>query len=592
MKIQSITIHNWRSIKDIIDLSFEDTMIFIGQNNHGKSNILSAILFFLGQIGLDPLDFNGNSTDLFVEIIFRDLDDNDKITFKKYVTSDNKLRVRKQAEKNLNFEYHGYIEIPQIEWLREDLISQYTKREIAEALPLASLLPANGRISAEEFRKAQIAYIGNNRSTLQFNYGLETGPFLGAKNVAKGIFGDLYFLPSIKKATDELSVKGNSMFGDLYTRVINKMSQSNTDFKDAKTKIANVIKLMNKTTDDGNANPNRPAELTSFESSLMEELKDWNTTFDVEVTPPDLEELFLMGTTVWVNDGVRTDISRKGQGLQRALIFALIRSLAKIHKEERQRADEKAETPATRQASKSAYFILEEPELYLHPQAQRALYDSLLELSTVENQIMICTHSSSFLNLDKYKSICIVRKNSLLEGTTVFQCKEDIFAADDVQAFNMTYWINPDRSELFFAKKVVLVEGPTEKTVIPYIANQIGLFRYDYTLIDCGTKTAMPSYLLLLNKFSIPYVVAYDKDHQAGKTSDAIAVADRDSQKIENLINPVIGKSVILANDMEEELGMSDTSDNNKPYLALTHLKSTTFVLQESLKEKIKAIYS
>jgi CRISPR-associated exonuclease Cas4 len=591
MKIQSITIHNWRSIKDIIDLSFEDTMIFIGQNNHGKSNILSAILFFLGQIALDPLDFNGNSTELFVEIIFRDLDDNDKITFKKYVTSDNKLRVRKQAEKNLNFEYHGYIEIPQIEWLREDLISQFTKRDTAEQLPLATFLPTTGKISMDAFRDAQMKYIEQNRPQLQFTYGLEAGPFLGAKNVAKGIFGDIYFLPSIKKATDELSVKANSMFGDLYTRVINKMSQSNTDFKDAKTKIANVIKSMNKTTDDGNENPNRPEELTSFESSLMEELKDWNTTFDVEVTPPDIDELFRMGTTVWVNDGVRTDISRKGQGLQRALIFALIRSLAKIHKEERRRTEEKAETTASRQASKSAYFILEEPELYLHPQAQRALYDSLLELSTVENQIMICTHSSSFLNLDKYKSICIVRKNNLSEGTTVFQCKEDIFAADEIQSFNMSYWINPDRSELFFAKKVLLVEGPTDKTVIPYIANQLSIFRYDYTLIDCGAKTTMPSYLQLLNKFSIPYVVVYDKDHQTGKTPDAIAVADRDSKKIEDNINSVIGKSVVLENDIEEEIGIPDSKEN-KPYLALAHIKESSFVLQDRLKEKIKVIYS
>jgi CRISPR-associated exonuclease Cas4 len=348
---------------------------------------------------------------------------------------------------------------------------------------------------------------------------------------------------------------------------------------------------MNKTTEDGSANPNRPPELTLFESSLMEELKDWNTTFDVEVTPPDIDELFRMGTTVWVNDGVRTDISRKGQGLQRALIFALIRSLAKIHKEERRRADGEAASPTTRQASRSAYFLLEEPELYLHPQAQRALYDSLLELSIVENQIMICTHSSSFLNLNKYKSICIVRKNSLSEGTTVFQCREDIFGADEKDLFNMTYWINPDRSELFFAKKVILVEGQTDKTVIPYIANQLGIFRYDYTLIDCGTKTIMPTYLQLLNKFSIPYVVVYDRDHQADKTPDAIAVADRDSKGIEELINSAIGKSVILENDIEEELGITYTPIQNKPYFSLAYIKSSTFVLQDSLKEKVKVIY-
>ncbi|MBN1332066.1 AAA family ATPase [Candidatus Dojkabacteria bacterium] len=589
MKIKTITIHNWRSIKDVT-IIFEDTMIFIGQNNHGKSNILSAVLFFLGQIGLDPLDFNGDSTELFVEISFGDLDENDKVTFKKYLTAENTIKVRKQAQKNGGFEYHGYLEIPEIDWLREDRISEFTKREIAETLPLAVLLPKSGRITVEAFRSAQEGFISAHHAKIKFRYEMELSPFLGAKNVAKGIFGDVYFLPSIKKASDELAVKGSCIFADLYARVINKMSQTNEDFKEAKTKIEKLISVLNRNNIDGTENPDRPAELTLFENSLKTELENWNTTIDVEVTPPNVDEIFRMGTSVWVNDGVRTDISRKGQGLQRALIFALIRTLAKVLKEERQ-ATPGGETPS-RQASKSAYYIFEEPELYLHPQAQRELYDSLVELSTAENQIILCTHSSSFLSLEKYKSICIVRKSSLAEGTIAFQCTENLFSDNQKQAFNMAYWINPDRSELFFAKKVLLVEGATDKTIIPYLADYLNVFRYDYTVIDCGSKTAMPSYIQLLNKFSVPYIVVYDRDHQDGKLPDAIAVADRNSQSIEQAINSSFGKSIIFENDIEEELGIVDGSTKNKPYLSLTHVKEPSFVLNDSLKEKIKAIYN
>lgn len=589
MKIQKVKIHNWRSIKDIT-IIFEDTMIFIGQNNHGKSNVLSAILFFLGQIGLDSLDFNSDSTELFIEITFTDLDINDKITFKKYLTAENTIKVRKQAQKDGGFEYHGYLEIPDIDWLREDRISEFSKREIADSLPLSPLLPPSGRISTENFHKAQIIFIEQNRKKLTFRYELETTLFLGAKNVAKGIFGDIYFLPSIKKASDELAVKGGCIFADLYARVINKMSQTNTDFKEAKTKIERLMSVLNRNNLDGTENPDRPEELTLFENSLKAELANWNTTIDVEVTPPNVDEIFRMGTSVWVNDGVRTDISRKGQGLQRALIFALIRTLAKVHREERQ-ANSDGET-SSRQASKSAYYIFEEPELYLHPQAQRELYDSLVELSTAENQIILCTHSSSFLSLDKYKSICIVRKNDITEGTIAFQCTENLFDAGQKQEFNMAYWINPDRSELFFAKKVLLVEGATDKTVIPYIANQIGVFRYDYTIVDCGSKTAMPSYIQLLNKFSIPYIAVYDRDHQTGKSQPAIDVADRDSQGIEQMINSSLGKSIIFENDIEEELGYVGVSIKSKPYLSLTHVKDPSFILGGSLKEKIQLIYS
>jgi CRISPR-associated exonuclease Cas4 len=159
---------------------------------------------------------------------------------------------------------------------------------------------------------------------------------------------------------------------------------------------------------------------------------------------------------------------------------------------------------------------------------------------------------------------------------------------DEKKNFDMTYWINPDRSELFFAKKVILVEGATDKTIIPYLADQLGVFRYDFTLIDCGSKDSMPNYIHLLNKFSISYVVVYDLDHQAEKTPDAKAVADRISEKIENLIDSSLGRSVIFENDIEEELQVEKT----KPYMTLTQVKNTDYVLQESLKEKIKIIYS
>ena len=61
----------------------------------------------------------------------------------------------------------------------------------------------------------------------------------------------------------------------------------------------------------------------------------------------------------------------------------------------------------------------------------------------------------------------------------------------------------------------MLLEGATEKTVFPLLAKELGVFRYEYTLIDCGSKDNIPLYVKLMNKFSIPYVAVYDRDHQA-----------------------------------------------------------------------------
>ncbi|WP_349918652.1 AAA family ATPase [Aeromonas veronii] len=48
MKIENIWIKNWRSVKEE-KLQAQDLMVIIGQNNHGKSNILSSVLFFLAK---------------------------------------------------------------------------------------------------------------------------------------------------------------------------------------------------------------------------------------------------------------------------------------------------------------------------------------------------------------------------------------------------------------------------------------------------------------------------------------------------------------------------------------------------------------
>jgi len=592
MKIREVKIHNWRSIRDL-SLSFEELMIFIGQNNHGKSNVLFALLFFFGEVGIDSQDFNSNTDELFVEVLFNNLDNIDRITFKKYLTAESTIRVRKEAKKESGFSYHGYVETPTDDWLKEERISDFTKREIADALPLASLMPTSGRITKEVFREAQERYIQENRNNVTFNYELETSPFLGAKNVPGGIFGDVYFVPSVKRAVDDLSTRGRSVFSELYSRVINKMSETSEEFKEAKTRIASLIRILNKTKEDGTLNASRPRELSNLEESLQTELANWNTTIDVEIIPPNLDDMFKVGATVWVNDGIRTDVTRKGQGLQRALIFALVRSLAKLSRHEQMSLPESDAQPVARQKSKSTYFILEEPELYLHPQAQREIFDSLVELSKGENQVILCTHSSSFISLDYYRSICIVRKKTLEEGTSVFQCKEELFPnASDKDLFNMNYWINPDRGELFFARKVILAEGPSDKTIIPFLAHKINIFRHDYTIIDCGSKDSIPSYLNLLNKFRIPYVVVYDKDHQEGKASDAIASADIASQRIENNIDASLGSSVIFDNDIEEEIGIIDISKKNKPYFSLTHLSPDRFFMSQALKAKIEIMYS
>ncbi|MCM5530321.1 ATP-binding protein [Parasegetibacter sp. NRK P23] len=104
------------------------------------------------------------------------------------------------------------------------------------------------------------------------------------------------------------------------------------------------------------------------------------TKVKFEVTPPVFEDL-LKNFDTTVDDGVETTASEKGDGMQRALMLAIIQAYAEFR---RQNED----------IGKSFLFFIDEAELHLHPTAQRNLKNVLLELSITMDQVFINTHSS------------------------------------------------------------------------------------------------------------------------------------------------------------------------------------------------------
>ncbi len=268
------------------------------------------------------------------------------------------------------------------------------------------------------------------------------------------------------------------------------------------------------------------------------------------------------------------------KGLQRNVIFNIARILSRESKKK------------NRSILGSTMILYEEPELYLHPQAERELYNTLIHLSKYGTQIYVCTHSSNFVGLKQYRSICIVRRDE--RGTKIFQNRKRLFSRDEVKRFNMNYWINPDRSELFFAKKVILVEGQTDKILLPYLAECLGVYKYEYSIIECGSKSTIPQFIRLLNGFKIPYVAVYDKDNHGWRTEYDKENAEYKNKGIQRSINYSIGSYVEFENDIEEEIESGDREKRNyrhKPFMALKRVMSKGYVIPDKLKFKVEKIF-
>ena len=100
--------------------------------------------------------------------------------------------------------------------------------------------------------------------------------------------------------------------------------------------------------------------------------------------------------------------------------------------------------------------------------------------------------------------------------------------------------MNAAMNEVFFAKRVMLVEGPED--VIAVIATLKALGRItlrpeelEWTVVACGGKEAIPFFQRVLNAFSIPYRVIHDIDIRPGMAPDTEANHRRSNEAIEAL---------------------------------------------------------
>lgn len=239
-----------------------------------------------------------------------------------------------------------------------------------------------------------------------------------------------------------------------------------------------------------------------------------------------------------------------------------------------------------------AILLWEEPEFYLNPQEERACYESLLQHTKLGLEAIVSTNSSRFIDLNEYSSLCIFRKKK--SEVDIFQYQGKLFSGDEVIGFNMNYWINPDRSELFFAKKVILVEGQTDKMILSYLAKKLRIYSYEYSVIECGSKGTIPQFIRLLNAFRIPYVVVYDKDNHLWRSDIELFNSNQKNKQIQKMINHKFGHWVEFANDIEEEIYQENRERKNyknKPFYALETVMKREYQVPQSLEEKMRKIY-
>ncbi|HXA29333.1 MAG TPA: AAA family ATPase [Candidatus Angelobacter sp.] len=110
-------------------------------------------------------------------------------------------------------------------------------------------------------------------------------------------------------------------------------------------------------------------------------------------------------------------------------------------------------------------FLLDEPEVSLHPQAQRALIQAVQARAT---QAVIATHSGSILNRVDPRRLVRLRRS----GTTVSIARPSLIT--DSEAIRLARFATSEVTEAYFARKAILVEGTSDRIALLALAQRLG----------------------------------------------------------------------------------------------------------------------
>jgi putative ATP-dependent endonuclease of OLD family len=620
MRLTNVRIKNFRPCRDI-ELQLGNLHALVGANNTGKSSVLRALDFLFNPTVkvLNEESFWNKDTrlEIRVEAVFSDLTATEKESLNPYLNSDAIFHMARsavltakggeldsdsnQADDKITISQQYKKTVPSVEWLEE---SKITGAKIKEWWEDKDNLVING-VSFAQLLGAKAPTVGD--------WKVKAGEFLnthadkipmtdawidnpkGYANVLKGTLPFFVLVPAVRDVIEESKGTKSSPFGKLVFAIVDTLTQEKKD------KIEGFLSQLSNQLNRAGGEERVPL-IADTEAQLNKLLGDFFVGCDLEIQfdTPTLEVL-LSAPKLYVDDGFKNAVENKGHGLQRAVIFTILRRYAEHM------------TSSSEGKKRNLILAVEEPELYMHPQAQRTIRRVFRNIAKGGDQVFFSTHSSLLVDVAYFDEIIrlescpeqIDHKRTMSSRAwqlSMAQMIDDIetrlparkgqITAESMRDLYSNVY-NPRRNEGFFASKIILVEGLTEEYSLPIYADAVPTCAFDLhnvSVVECGGKGSMDRLFRIFNELHIPCYMIFDYDKGNAdkniieKSKELLAlsgenreepktvlIADRVAcfpTKWETDLKNEIGDGDELTAEARKALGLSADNDTGKPLIA------------------------
>lgn len=507
MKLKKVDIKNFRLLSSVsLDIEDELTLI-VGKNNTGKTSLFEAVNIFTSESANRRLSFVDFSQSTYVDFrkyleLYNTLDslgeEEREVKEKQICRSIPRIEVR------LEFEY-----CPQKDRLTElkDFIVDLDKNR-TDVNILMSYEPTKPLL----FYSALSREINDNKLDLIAALNILISSFYEVRNYAvdskseyknlidKGFIASLSRIVSFddiraQRVMDDVKEDSNHSLTNSFAKYYSDKEQKDQDIRELEEvlkEVANTFKT----------------KYTETLKRPLEEIAGFGAKTPLVIPEITIESEFSAEKALKQNikygykrEGVFIPESNNGLGYSN-LIFMILEFLSFLKKFKQSLfvAWNEDETKVINQNAKTLVIMIEEPESHMHPQMQQLFTKRIKHILKRERdtgldiQIIISTHSSHVIaesGIDQEKGFQQLRFFGRDLNDKHFHKDFNSFKVDDGQKETFRFlqkYLTLHKCDLFFADKVIMVEGLTERLLLPVMIKKVApqLNEEYLTVIEIG----------------------------------------------------------------------------------------------------------